>query len=526
MAGIGDYVHARYSRYKLYSTTEGVDGVKVTPPAPHMIYFQQKKALQNEVRRKIQYIPKMKENIEKFVNNYFMKAQKNNANTQLSDAQFKAIQEAITEYIDNHFHGDITLNSKTGGATTTSEFFDTTLISRELMEKINDFEKQQGKNKINIKALMDRYNVLMQLRNTIGESLRGKSKESKRLWKDMESLDKGWEQLEKAILNYAHSNIAMVPTQGNRTFLYNYNTSLRKDIDDKMERFDQRVNRLIETLKVSSAASVTGAFGELIIKASDYVLNTKANASVADILKVLEKSKPSRSKKGVNSIYISSYASNFNTELTALRNKKGVRKKFQGDGYTAQTTEDKVDATFQIQGIDVKASIKDYNLSDKDYITLETGANLLRFAQDYIDFTNHFLNIVGTRWSTAGEQNPAEADIALMHRAMKTTALVKALAGGVITSTGRNDAADVLIVNDNSRNGYYKVYFISEILENVLNATDMSFIRFTDYDQAYWDNRYIGTIPDPENASVRITKLVNTMRNMNIHIELSIKMLK
>ena len=277
----------------------------------------------------------------------------------------------------------------------------------------------------------------------------------------------------------------MIPTQENRTFLYNYNTSLRKDIEAKTERFDQRVNRLIETLQVSSAASVTGAFGELIIKASNYVLNKKANASVADILRVLEKTKPSRSKKGVDSINISSYASNFNTELTALRDKDGVKKKFQGDGYTIRPTEDKVDATLQVQGIDVKASIKNYNLSDKDYITLEKGVNLLKFAQDYIDFTNHFLNIVGTRRSISGEQNPAEADIALMHRAMKTTALVKALAGGVITSTGRNEAADVLIVNDNSKNGYYKVYFISEILENVLNATDMSFIRFTDYDQAY-----------------------------------------
>jgi hypothetical protein len=93
------------------------------------------------------------------------------------------------------------------------------------------------------------------------------------------------------------------------------------------ERFDIKVNRLIESLKTASVSKATGELAEAIVKAGMYVANKKGYSATQDILKFLEQSlkNTSRSSKGVRGSSISFFATYYANESNLFTSKGKVR---------------------------------------------------------------------------------------------------------------------------------------------------------------------------------------------------------
>lgn len=513
MAGIGDYVHARKINYLSKSIYRYGDR---TPPSAQEIYKTQKEKIKEEaMRQKFKNPVRDKQKIEKWLNMFFHPGmRKNIKGGELSQQNVENIQKAIELYINKHFNGSFTLNQNnlSVGA---SDVFDVSKASAELMAAVNKFSSLQSATRRNVKGLIDRIKALKALRDQLGQQ----NFKNQKIWNELQNLDNDLRQLEKDVERYKQ-----ISGNTGATIVTRW---LSKDQNN--ERLDDKINRLISSLKTDVSSVIIGEYGEVVLKATNYVANKKGNATVSQILKYLDNSLKniSKSNKGVSGSAISYYA-NFYKDESALYDKNGKEIDYntlQGDQFTINMTEDKVDAIIDIDKDlnNLNLSIKNYDLSNNNSLTLLSGRNLLGLVQDYPIFINHFLNIVGTHVDDNFNNN----EIDYMHSAMKISAFIKAIAGGVVTKQGRNVAADLFIVNDNSQQkGYYKVYFLSDILDKVIN--NIKLISIDNYPDGIWEaNKWIEPqTHDWIKAATRITAMVNVMRTMNLHITISKKALE
>lgn len=510
--GIGNYVHARYANYLKYSITFKEE---TTPPSVQTIYRDQIAKIKAEANRP-QFKPKDKAFIEKRLNMFFHPDNKTSKkNNTFSEKQIENIKSAVEQYIHEHFGTQLSIDFANLKVSDPSELFNFDSALRECTEAINNYNRLTAASSREVEGIVNRAKTLIKMRNLLGE----KGFKSATIWRDLQTLDDELKIFEANVKEYvekSNNTGIMIPT----TFIEDTASG---------ERFDIKVNRLIESLKTASVSKATGELAEAIVKAGMYVANKKGYSATQDILKFLEQSlkNTSRSNKGVRGSSISFFATYYANESNLFTSKGKVRgwKTLQGDQFTIQTTEDKVDATvdFTPRLKDVNLSIKNYNLASDTNITLLTGKNLLGLVQDYPCFVNHFLNIVGSHIDVRYEIGSIDS----MHKAMKITALSKALIGGVVTAENRNKATDLFVVNDNSTTNGYKVYFLSDILNNV--ERNIELMKFDNYPSGYWNNGWIASkqgngklvTPDFTSAKIRITRLVNIMREMQLHISIS-----
>ncbi len=514
MAGIGEYVHANRINY----LSRGLQRSGIHPPeSVNTIYKIQTQQIKEEAKRT--RFDELKEDqrtrMEQWLNMFFHPGIQGNLKSgELPQQTIANVQQAIIAYVKQHFKGSVVLNPK-NLSVVSSDIFDVTKASAEALEAVNNFNSLKEADRRYVERLMARIDALINLRDNVGRQ----NFQDVSVWNKLQQLEQDRLQLEKDVQAYlTQSKNKRLKGMSGGTIITKFLSS-----DSNNQRLDRKIDELIRLLHTNTASNITGAYGELVLKATNYVANVKANASVQDILNYLETllKNTSKSNKGVSGSAISYYA-NWYADGSALRNRKGRimdYHKLQGDQFTVNMTEDKVDAILDmgkgLQGI--KASIKNYNLAAHDNLTLLTGRNLLALVQDYPIFVNHFLNIVGVH----RDDDFMDSDVALMHSAMKISAFLKALAGGVVTKQGRNAAADIFVVNDNSQaTGYYKVYFLSDLLNNVIN--DINLMTIDDYPDGIWlQNRWAGVEPDWTQAAIRITTMVNIMRTMHLHISIS-----
>lgn len=532
---VGNYVHARYNFYLKYSITEDKEQ---SPPSVNSICENQKNHLFDECKRStfLKNIGYMRAELERHAN-FFFNAKNNTAiKTELDSDQVNAIESAIMQFCREKYDGEVAINFETGKVDSiNSLYFDVTKADTDLINAINKTKKlKDGKNR-SFKALQERYELLIKLRDELGRiGVKGFPK-GRDLMRQLSNLSQVWTDfLQKANtymkkrgrtdqlpIGKAYAVIPYVSKYGS------ISATPRKGY----ERLDHYLDNLISSLLISNASAATGDVGEMIIRAGDYVAKSNVLVGTQEILSYLKRTLPSTSRKGVLQNNISWYGSiHFDKDFDPISNDKTKAKYINEDDFHIQVTQDKVDYTANINGWEVNQSIKNYNLASKGrLIHLEGGSDLLRYAQDYPVFTNHFLNIVGDRskneYKNYTDNEPSEKDIQIMHDTMKLTAFLKAIAGGVITDRGRNAIADTFIINDNSKPGNYKVYFISEILDIVSKNIDL--INFSAYDSAIWPNIWFGEpdINQKYKAMLRISYLMSTMRQMKINIYLNNKAL-
>lgn len=160
-------------------------------------------------------------------------------------------------------------------------------------------------------------------------------------------------------------------------------------------------------------------------------------------------------------------------------------------------TQDKVDLMLDIPGSDKKiaASVKNYNFNlAKRGIHLHSGSSLLKMLQDYPIFTNHYANITVAH-PAKDDDKPSSIDVAEAHRLMRLTIAAHALAGGLLGKRKDNGAiehsqkAEILLVNDNSSKRGFRVYFVSDLINKIIQNIDL--ITIDGYNNPTWDNKWV-----------------------------------
>ena len=157
-------------------------------------------------------------------------------------------------------------------------------------------------------------------------------------------------------------------------------------------------------------------------------------------------------------------------------------------------------------------------------IHILSGSSTANFIQDYPEFANHYLNITA---NIGRPDRPNSNILMLAHNTFKLTLALHALMGGVIvqqkgaSGLSRSEKADVFIVNDNSQKGYFKVYFISDIIKAI--AEDLSLLSIENFkDPTQYSNNWLGDKkPDIDTAFARVGKILSQLQVQKLQMSIS-----
>jgi len=93
------------------------------------------------------------------------------------------------------------------------------------------------------------------------------------------------------------------------------------------------------------------------------------------------------------------------------------------------------------------------------------------------------------------DDKPSSIDVAEAHRLMRLTIAAHALAGGLLGKRKDNGAiehsqkAEILLVNDNSSKRGFRVYFVSDLINKIIQNIDL--ITIDGYNNPTWDNKWV-----------------------------------
>lgn len=203
---------------------------------------------------------------------------------------------------------------------------------------------------------------------------------------------------------------------------------------------------------------------------------------------------------------------------------------FNGGKAKLHYTKDKVDLEMELQepidGGVANLSLKNYNTITGSHIGVHSGRNILSLVQDYSYFINNYLNITAIPKDQG--RGSSAALITTANIILKQTMALKGLSGGIwkhyaqSNEIKRNTQAPIFVINDSS--GYYKVYFIDDIINLILsngNLVNISGIN----DNTTWKTKWVGsrvyTDPNYNDAFGRINNLLAELRAQEIKISIN-----
>lgn len=192
-------------------------------------------------------------------------------------------------------------------------------------------------------------------------------------------------------------------------------------------------------------------------------------------------------------------------------------------------TDDKVDIVISFDSNkSINASIKNYNPNSvENYgVHLLKGANLLVYLQNYINFTNHYLNITATH-EEENDSQPTAAILQQTHAALRLTLATLALAGGVWTqgtdgALKQQDKVQLFIINKQAGGkANFEIYRVDDLLKKIeSNIGLVQFGKQTPINQV-WKNTKIGESPNYENAYLRCIRILGQLKSYKIDVSLS-----
>ena len=166
---VGDYVHARYNFYLKYSITENIEQ---SPDSVSSICQTQKNRLYEECKRSsfLKDMGYMRAEIERHANFFFNAKNNPTIKTELDDVQVNAIESAIMQLLEEKYTGQIAVDFETGKVDSIkSLYFDVSKADTDLMNSIAKTKKLKDGRRRSFKALQERYNLLIRVRDEIGK---------------------------------------------------------------------------------------------------------------------------------------------------------------------------------------------------------------------------------------------------------------------------------------------------------------------------------------------------------------------
>ena len=495
---IGNYVHAHYEHYKKFGITQNVP----SRPNPDGIFSGHHDSLRRLVKNQKDNITTVtsKEEIERRLNYYFGARNKGSILTGgITERDLQLMEESIAEFLGDKLTG-VTMDLDRLAVAKTSRLAseilnwknqaDQTIEQR--IQKLNTgaFGKKGSANRA---AVEQRIQLLLDIRAQLANR---RAKRYVDMKQDIDKLELMWQEIQASA-----PEGRIVITKDNESFFAN-------------------LNKFISSL-LRGNKTVHGEYAEAVIAATDYLIHAKAGKEIQEVLKedlvsgiAKAVQGADRSAKGLMSMHFDGDLVDLDivTDGTLYHSKNSVDE--NGNYFSTNITQDKVDVTITVNDMKLPASVKNYDLGNEKFtdIHLLSGSSVLMLAQEYENFMNHYLNIVANH----EDSEPGDSTLNKAHLAMKMTILLKALQGGLYSRGGKTGTADIFIVNDSSKGGF-KVYFIDDIIEKV--SQNMELLKTGDYDKVNkLNNNYIGDAPSDATARVRISKLLAQLHNMKLEV--------
>ena len=202
--------------------------------------------------------------------------------------------------------------------------------------------------------------------------------------------------------------------------------------------------------------------------------------------------------------------------------------KFGNVNISKSYTQDKVDVKVEMfDNNQINASVKNVNLSNNRNVNIHSGTSILKFLQMYPEFANHYLNV--TAVNNASRNRPAQL-LQEAHNTLKYTLALHALAGGMIGKNksgqvGTSELSELFVVNDSSK-GRFKVYFISDIINNLENKLDLLDAGDLNNLKIYKNEFVRDEAKRPyQNAFARISKILQEVHTEQIKLSINPKVL-
>lgn len=506
MAGIGDYVHYKYENYKKYGLNRPFDGAETNngEAEAQEMFNRQRQDLLNQIKKRENKAKYDTKKIETELN-YYYGVQKGGINNMLSKKDLENMHQAIQNFLGSKLDG-VTIDYNTLKSAVETGDFDAAALKAHKEGEQSLYDKLSKLGKLNTnkssftskEAISRRITLLLEARDALASD-----KGSKGMVRKIDSLAKTWAEISEAL-------------GGDRVQLGWGNTKNRHFVED--------LNDLISKF-LSGSSTMHGEYAEALIVLMNYMVNTTAAREVGDLYGVLQNGAGKQRVAGQDRSSNALLSTYFNADFVDLKQvtSGSVYKEFTmqdgaGNNFKANPTQDKVDVYIDVNGLSVPASVKNYNMANVSTdVHLLSGRSVLQLIQEYEIFANHYLNVVAEH----GDSEPSGALLQSAHEALKMTVLLKALAGGVITSEGRSDSAELFIVNDNSVGGF-KVFLIGDILDKVEN--NINLLSLGDYDSvSQLANNPVGDImknPNEMDARTRITNLLMQLHAMKLSVSL------
>lgn len=487
---VGSYIHYRYENYLRY-------GLRVkdgSPPNLTKIFNDQREAIIQNAREQLKDRDRsqIKTQLEKQLNFFFNPESSGVINVGYATAeQVAELQKIIEQSCDKIIQN---LSKNSGNVEKNYKNLEAFNIKNIDLGDSEAFFKQRRKNKIGgknfekqfttLKAVYETVKELVKLRNRLSNSLT-KSQADINFINEMNNFEKTYDILIDAI----EENFESV--KGNFKIS---DLSLNKGTND----FVKAIQSLVDMTRRTTNSEIEGYMGEYVAAASARVYQMVEEKGIENCLNLLKNNQNvfidllNKDVVGNNLSRKATSKENF-IEDTTDKSKYETDTKLGGVEAHTQYTKDKVDVHFDLPGGQVNASIKNINLR-RGKINVLDGSSTANLIQDYHTFANHYLNITA---NIGRPDSPDASTLMAAHNTFKLTLALHAIMGGVVVQNqgaselSRSEKADILIVNDNSKAGQYKVYFVSDIIDNIIK--NLSLVKIENFkDPTQYANEWLG----------------------------------
>ena len=512
---IGEYIHYNYENYLKYGINKIGEGKSADPIGA---YNAQKAQLLAKV--KINQRQKVKTELENRLN-FFRGGNEKLKGTytpeeirHMEDAVFQIINDSLDKYLISSTGSIDTINLKAftkggsgaglekGGARWQLENNGKNQIGAvqfRLIQMRSAIEKMSSEGMNSASALMAQLSTLENLYEGVASSL------------SLESLGLGAGQAKLGVSNIKTSNGYV--HQGYADFNALTGKNFIGALNDLWIEFKQQVNSFVQgQLAEEYAALAVGVASET------YKINED------ELLSFLSKtlsSSPRGFATETHGIALSNVITSYFTKAGGQRvETNGL---ISTSGKTISAKQGKVDLSVNLEELgEFNLSIKNYsNMGTGATINIHSGASILMLMQQYSDFMNHYLNIT-TGNGGSGINGALGQEMKLM---LKMSLLTHGLIGEYTTTTGLGQKADVLVTVEN---GLFKVYFMDDIINKIIQNPDLAEIK--GFDNLKLSNAWVtkeinGRTKNYSGAYARINNLLAQLNSFKLDMSINVGLL-
>lgn len=522
---VGSYIHYRYKNYSKYGLRVN-DGIY---PDPTAVFNAQRQDILSNAKSKFEGNKEViKAELEKRLNFFFNPMASGVIKTGYTDAQVAALESKIIQIFEqtisslskkellNKTKIDYNTLAATGGDSVTLGDSKKFMSSRRKNVIGGDKAENVVKQFTKLKAVNDRIKELIKIRDNLNKNLNATSQADRDFINKVEAFEKDYDELIKFVSANAETKLGRS----------NYK------ISDLGINFVQDLQVLMDMTKQITNTAIEGYLGEYLPAISAEIYNRLEKEGIDDCLSYLD----NNTQTFIELIKGDVVGGNTSRKVTSkdrfIQNAENKSKydtdvKFGKADAHKNYTQDKVDVHFELPDGVVNASMKNINFYTGK-IHILSGSSTANFIQDYPVFANHYLNVTA---NIGRPDRPNSNILMLAHNTFKLTLALHALMGGVIvqqkgaSTLSRSEKADVFIVNDNSQKGYFKVYFISDIIKAISN--DLSLLSIENFkDPTQYSNNWLGDKkPDIDTAFARVGKILSQLQVQKLQMSISTNVL-